>query len=115
MNVCQVIGIDEAVRLVCKELEQFAAPGKLPDYREQYENLRRHGNIDIFFDMEEVGVAHFHFVTWDDVEVNAEFDFGELTREYLDKRVAEIRDKINEHRASRKPGSLILNASSAVH
>lgn len=104
--IFQTVGVDDAVRVVLAELKRFAAPYKLPPLPEAA-NLRRYGDIDVFFDMQNDGIAIFHMVTFDDIEVSVSVDFVELDREYLDEIAVRVSNDINEHRGKRKP--LIMN------
>jgi len=99
--VAVTIGPEEAVRVVLNELKRFAAPRKLVRRKEQHENLKQVGNIEIFFDMIETGKAAFHFVTHDDIEVAVSVDFTEMDRDYLDGIVRAVREDIDKHRAKR--------------
>lgn len=109
--VAMTIGLEEAVRIICRELERFAAPGKLPSHdNNRYPNLRRHGDIDIFFDMKKVGHAQFHFVTWDNCEANVVVDFTKMDRAYLANLVKQVEDDLNRHRSNR--GALLIEVTS---
>lgn len=96
-----LIGVEDAVKEVAKRLALYAAPNKMPNYVENFDNLRRLHDIDIFFG--KPGIAVYHFVTHDDIEVNIQIDFAELTREGLDAQVEEVRKTIDRHRAQRAP------------
>lgn len=95
-----IVGVDEAVRLVCDKLSRFAAPNKLPP-RQRGENLRRVGNVEIWFDPVNTGIARFHVVTADDCDVDVTVDFAELSSEYLDDIVLSVQQELNKHRSER--------------
>lgn len=97
----QIIGADEAVRVVCGKLDRFAAPLKLPPRERGVANLRRVGDVEVWFDPQNVGVARFHFVTPDDCELDVKVDFSELSSDYLDEMVTGVQKGLNEHRAKR--------------
>ncbi len=113
-TITQTIGIEESVRVVARTLKRFAAPGKLPNRDGMYQNLRRVGDIEIFFDVREdrVGHAAFHFVTWDNVDVSVDVDFSALTREYLQNLENEVLSKMNQHRTTRE--TLIITCENVV-
>lgn len=103
MNICMVVGVDDAVRVVADVMKPFAAPGKLPPYNNEFGNLRRIGDIEAFFDMRDghEGEAMFRFVTHDNIEIVMNIDFKSLTREYLDGMAKELEDKIGQKRRQR--------------
>jgi hypothetical protein len=105
-NVQVIASIESAVRYVAKEFARFSAPNKLPP-KEYADNIRRIGDIDIFFDFERPGVAVYHFVTWDNIEVSVGFDFTMLDREYMADMMRDIQKRIDEHRGNRDP--LVIN------
>lgn len=96
-----VMGPEEAVKHVAKRLALWAAANKMPNYVERFENLRRLHDIDIFFG--KPGIAVYHFVTHDDIEVEFRVDFSELTRELLDSEIERVKAGIDERRAARAP------------
>lgn len=96
------IGPDEALRVVLKELERFAAPRKLPATSREAENLRRYKNVEVWFDMNTAGLASFHFITHDNIEMSIQINFLDLDREYLDSMNHDIQKELNNHRANRK-------------
>lgn len=101
-------GHEAAVKEVAKRLALWSAPSKLPNYVENFANLKRLHDIDIFFG--EPGIAIYHFVTHDDIEVSLEIDFAKLTREGLDAHVENVRQTIDRHRAQRAPLILAVKA-----
>lgn len=103
MNICLTIGVDEAVRLVVRELEKFASNKLAPTMKAR--NLRRIGNVEVFFDISDghEGEAQFHFVTHDMIEVAVGVNFKQLDREYLDTLVVEVQSAIAQKRKSRAP------------
>ena len=109
LTITQVIGAEEAVKLVCRELnKRFAAPNKIPRRDGEFENYRRYGDVEIWFDMENVGQARFHCVTWDSCEMEVVVDFAAITREYLDDLMNQCETKLRTHRGNRSP--LVVNA-----
>ena len=96
----QIIGAEEAVRIVCQKLDRFAAPLKLPPMR-RAANVLRIGEVEVWFDPENAGVARFHAVTHDDCSIDVGVDFSELSSDYLDEMVAGIQQELNKHRAGR--------------
>lgn len=97
----QIIGIDEAVRIVCEKLNRFAAPLKLPPRERGIANLRRVGDVEVWFDPVNAGIARFHAVTNDDCEVDVKVDFAEMSSDYLEEMVVGIQQELNKHRAKR--------------
>lgn len=102
MNICMVVGVEDAVRVVLDAVKRFAAPDKLPP-RERAGNLRRYGDVEVFFDMLDghEGEANFHFVTHDDIEINFNLDFKALDRELIDQLARNIEDAIGQRRKQR--------------
>lgn len=102
MNVCMVVGVDDAVRVVLDAVKRFAAPDKLPP-SERAGNMRRYGDVEVFFDMRDghEGEAHFHFVTHDDIEISFNLDFKVLDREGIDQLARNIEDAIGQKRKQR--------------
>lgn len=107
MNICMLVGVDDSVRVVLDAVKRFAAPDKLPQ-REIADNLRRYGDIDVFFDMREghEGEANFFFVTYDNLTVNFTIDFKLLDRELIDKLSRDIEDAIGIRRKARDSGAI---------
>lgn len=101
-TITQIVGADEAVRLVCEKLARFAAPHKLPAMDGDFANIRRLGNVDIWFDPENAGQARFHAVTHDNIGIDVTVDFTELSSEYLADMVAGVRSEIDKHRGGRR-------------
>lgn len=102
----QIVGADEAVRMVCQRLARFAVPLKLPPMQ-RAPNLRRVGDVEIWFDPANAGVARFHLVTKDDAEVDVEVDFSKLSSDYLEGMVAGVQSSLCEHRAKRRGMSVV--------
>lgn len=96
----QIIGAEEAVRIVCQKLDRFAAHNKLPP-RMRAANVRRVGDVEVWFSPDEPGVARFHVVTHDNCDVDVKVDFAELSSDYLDEMVAGVKQELNKHRAGR--------------
>ena len=94
----QIIGADEAVRIVCQKLDRFAAPLKLPP-QVRAVNVRRVGDVEVWFDPINAGIARFHIVTHDNCDVDVKVDFAELSSDYLDEMVAGVQQELNKHRA----------------
>jgi len=109
MNICMVVGVNDAVRVVVDALKRFAAPDKLPP-PETAKNMRRIGDIDVFFDVREghEGEARFYLVTHDNIWIDTKVDFKELTREYLDEIVRNVEDKLGEVRCKRNSGAALF-------
>lgn len=87
-------------------VKRFAAPDKLPP-RDRADNLRRYGDVDVFFDMREghEGEANFYFVTHDNLTINFTVDFKSLDREIIDQLARNIEDAINIRRKTRITGA----------
>ena len=101
----QIIGADEAVRIVCQKLDRFAAPNKIHPHGFHvrfYENIRKLGNIEVWFDPRTTGVARFHTVTHDDISIDVAVDFSELSSDYLDEMLSGVQQELNKHRANRR-------------
>lgn len=98
----QIIGADEAVRIVCQKLDRFAAPLKLPPRERGIANLRRIGDVEVWFDPANVGIARFHLVSHDNAEIDVKVDFSELSSDYLAEMVAGVQKELNKHRANRR-------------
>lgn len=114
ITLTQIAGIDETVRIVLARLNPFAAKNKIPNRQEQHYNLRKVGNIEIWFSMEEVGVARFHLVTKDDVDVDVRIDFADITSEYLNNMVEDVKSAVNKHKAERRKTDLHLVSTNGV-
>jgi|SRR3990172_1918843 len=106
-HLTQIVGHDEAVRIVAAKLIRFAAPLKLPPRERGIANIRRIGDVEIWFDPVNVGIARFHFVTSDDCELDVSVDFSELSSDYLENMVVDVQKKLNEHRARRRGMSIV--------
>lgn len=115
MNICMLVGVDDSVRVVLDAVKRFAAPDKLPP-REIADNLRRYGDIDVFFDMREghEGEANFFFITYDNLTVNFTVDFKSLDRDLIDQLSFSIEEAINIRRKTRITGSTFHPAPRAT-
>jgi hypothetical protein len=98
----QIVGADEAVRIVCQKLNRFAAPLKLPPMLRGLANVRRLGDVDVWFVPQNAGIARFHAVTHDDISIDVGVDFSELSSDYLEEMVAGVQKELNKHRAGRR-------------
>lgn len=115
MNICMVVGVEDALRVVLDAVKQFAAPDKLPRRDEAY-NLRRYGDIEVFFDMREgqEGIAFLHFVTHDNITVSFSVDFKSLTRDTVNEIVRGVEDGIGQYRHQRGAAALFHSAPQAT-
>ena len=86
--------------MICNLLARFASNKLNPQ--------ARHG-VEVTLDMERPGIAWFRFVTKDDITVTIDFDFQQLSREYLDNMMRGISMKLAEHRKNRP--ALVVNAT----
>lgn len=115
MNICMVVGVEDALRVVLDAVKHFAAPDKLPR-RDRADNLRRYGDIEVFFDMREghEGMASFYFVTHDNITVSFSVDFKSLTREAVSEIVRGVEDGIGQYRHQRGAAALFHTAPHAM-
>lgn len=115
MNICMVVGVEDAVRVVLGAIKHLAAPDKLPR-REDFDNLRRYGDVEVFFDMRpgQEGKANFHFVTHDNITVSFEVDFNTLNREVVEGLVPALEDAIGQKRRQRGAQSMFHAQPSVV-
>lgn len=98
------MGIEDAVRVVAREFGRFAGKGVLtPTPASPF--VRRLGEVEIMFDQQEPGLAHFRFVTPDYIELRVGVQFLTLDRLALAKILESVVEKIKTHQAHRQTNS----------
>lgn len=107
------LSCDDFVEAVCNMLDPIVMKGALPR-----EDCNRWG-VDVLYSKSDKKRIMFHFVTKDLLEINLEYDLGELQargKEYLDHQYGLLLDQLEQARKVRQEESkiTILNTGSHV-